>query len=251
MVISFLQRHPKIAGGHIRADDNLGAMLLEILELYGTRFNFNRVGIAVDDGGSYFEKSAYQDIDQNRWRNICVRDPNDPTNNIAKASHQKDNIIKVFQDAFHALTMRCYLVHARIKNGESAPWGTRCGSILDAIIERPEGSVRERLESVWTPQLVEAIDSDFQLIVQRTSSALSPSQPKKPNRAERRAARRAAESMKLQEETAEKAKKKKPITMNSVGTKDSPIVLDDSSPCSPYPSPSLVASLTRVVHEHN
>src|SRR5271155_2288958 len=143
MVISFLQRHPKIAAGHIRAQDNLGAMLIEILELYGTRFNFDRVGIAIDDGGSYFEKLDYQVGNQRIWKRICVRDPNDPTNNIAKASHQSENIIKVFSDAFRDLSTRCYLVQARIHAGEGGTLGTTCGSILDAIIERPAVVVRE------------------------------------------------------------------------------------------------------------
>src|ERR1700694_4182684 len=137
MVISFLQRHPKIAAGHIAPEDNLGAMLIEILELYGTRFNFDRVGIAIDDGGSYFEKLDYQLINQNVWKKICIRDPNDRTNNIAKASHQVDAIIRVFYDAFSELTKRCYLVHARIEAGEEPPWGTKCGSLLDSIIEKP------------------------------------------------------------------------------------------------------------------
>src|ERR1700738_43009 len=149
MVISFLQRHPKIAAGHIVAEDNLGAMLMEILELYGTRFNFDRVGIAIDNGGAYFEKLDYQLSNQKLWRQICIRDPNDPTNNIAKASHQADNIIRVFYDAFSKLTSRCYLVHERIQRGEAAPWGTPRGSLLDSIIETPRLVVRERLKRVW------------------------------------------------------------------------------------------------------
>jgi DNA polymerase sigma len=153
MVISFLQRHPKITAGHIRAEDNLGAMLLEILELYGTRFNFDRVGIAVDHGGSYFHKGGSQYSNYNVWKKICIRDPNDPLNNVAKASFQVDNIVRVFGDAYRNLSTRCYLVHARMREGGKAPWGTMCGSLLDAIIERPGVAMRERLQRVWNPNM--------------------------------------------------------------------------------------------------
>ena len=158
MVISFLQRHPKITAGHIRAEDNLGSMLLEILELYGTRFNFENVGIAIDNGGSYFHKEDFEFSDPKVWKKICIRDPNDPRNNISKASFQTENIIKVFNDAYKNLSTRCYLVHADIQRGKRAPWGTMCGSLLDSIIERPSVVVRERLQSVWKPSMEEGVE---------------------------------------------------------------------------------------------
>jgi DNA polymerase sigma len=134
MVVSFLQRHPKVAAGHILPDQNLGAMLIEILELYGTRFNYDRVGIAVDRGGYYFDKLELQSLNQKLWKQIWIRDPNDESNNIAKASHQVDNIIKVFSDAFREITTRCYVVHGSIRSGENASGGLKSGSILDAIL---------------------------------------------------------------------------------------------------------------------
>src|SRR5271156_5606541 len=151
MVISFLQRHPKIAAGHINAQDNLGALLIEILELYGTRFNFDRVGIAIEEGGSYFPKDT--NLDSRIWRQICIRDPNEPTNNISKASWQMDKIIKLFADAYRDLTTRCYIVHGRITDGEEPPWGTMHGSILDSIIRAPSTVVRDRISGCWKPDL--------------------------------------------------------------------------------------------------
>ena len=241
MVISFLQRHPKIAAGHIIAEDNLGAMLIEILELYGTRFNFDRVGIALDDGGFYFDKINYERINQRVWKRICIRDPNDANNNIAKASHQSDNIIKVFGDAFRELTTRCYLVHAKIKAGETAPWGTKCASILDAIIERPQVVVRERLQGLWRENMSDVI----QQLDSRPPVDAPP--PKKPNRQERRAmdkrakdrAREKRKNDNTQNDNAEPAiiipppprspaKKKAPTSVDSTGTRDMPILVDES-----------------------
>src|SRR5208282_4256021 len=243
MVISFLQRHPKIAAGHIIAEDNLGAMLIEILELYGTRFNFDRVGIALDDGGFYFDKLNYERINQHIWKRICIRDPNDPNNNIAKASHQSENIIKVFGEAFRELTTRCYLLHTKIKAGETAPWGTRCGSILDAIIERPQQViVRERLKGLWRENMSE--------VIQQLDSRppVDPPTPKKPNRRERRAMDKRAKDRareKRKNDAAKNdntkpaiiippprrspAKKKTPTAVDSTGTRDMPILVDESS----------------------
>jgi hypothetical protein len=249
MVISFLQCHPKIAAGHILPEENLGAMLIEILELYGTRFNFDRVGIAIDDGGFYFEKLNYQLINQHIWKRICVRDPNDPNNNIAKASHRSENIIKVFGDAFRELTTRCYLVHAKIKAGESAPWGTECGSILDAIIERPLIMMRERLEGIWKENMPDAIELDGSSSRPSETIPLTPLKAKKPNRQERRAMERAAKERARKEHPDNGAKptiiippalprspvkNKAPTTIAPTGTKDAPILLEDSpNPPSP------------------
>lgn len=54
MVLSFLQLHPR--GEATGADCNLGVLLIEFFELYGLHFNYERVGLSVRGGGSYFEK---------------------------------------------------------------------------------------------------------------------------------------------------------------------------------------------------
>jgi DNA polymerase sigma len=251
MVISFLQRHPKIAAGHIKAEENLGALLIEILELYGTRFNFDRVGIAIDHGGSYFQKLDYQALNVNMWRRICVRDPNDPNNNIAKASHQTDSIIKVFNDAYRDLTNRCYLVDASIKRGETAPWVTNCGSILDAIIESPQVVGRERLSGLWKEDWEDAPDPKPPIPPPPTSN---PSNKDKPTRKKQQASQKAARKRARKQKAANDIqpsiiippatkssfipiKRKAPTAVSSNGTKDTPIVLDDSSPTSPLAAP--------------
>ena len=56
------------AEGSIEVDDvpansglNLGVLLLEFLQLYGHRLNYERVGISLRNGGSYFRKSDRYD----------------------------------------------------------------------------------------------------------------------------------------------------------------------------------------------
>jgi DNA polymerase sigma len=253
-------------------------MLIEILELYGTRFNFDRVGVAINNGGEYFHKLDYQLGNQNVWKNICIRDPNDPTNNIAKASHQHQNIIKVFYDTFGALTRRCYLVHGRIQKGEEAPWGTRCGSLLDSIIEPPRMVARDRLRRAWNKDMMGidspvidnseermhweentvARDVPLREAPPREAPSKKSKRPKPPRserdleKKERKAAKRAA---KLEKRRAKRASNAVPATAasptpekvahtTSSGTRDIPIVLDDSDGPS-LPRPPRTATPTK------
>lgn len=53
MVVSYLQRRYKESG-----TDNmtLGHHLMEFFHLYGTKFNYDEVGISIREGGFYFKK---------------------------------------------------------------------------------------------------------------------------------------------------------------------------------------------------
>lgn len=225
-------------------------MLLEILELYGTKFNYDRVGITIDGGGSYFDKLPYQRAHPLVWKKICIRDPNNASNNIAKASHQADAIVNCFGDAFRRLSNRCYLVNARLK--EKAPWGTRRGSLLDAIVKAPALEIRERIRNKWTREM-NGLGEEREVSV-RESGASMETLGKKPNRAERRAAERAAKeaakkaanqveivippktnnplspelSPSPRKPRAKSPGKRKAPTAIVTGTRDAPILLDDS-----------------------
>ena len=48
--------HPKVNKGEIKADANLGVMLIEFFELYGRLLHYKTVGISIRNGGSYFHK---------------------------------------------------------------------------------------------------------------------------------------------------------------------------------------------------
>jgi len=78
LAISFLQIHPKIRRGEIKADDNLGVLVMEFFELYGCHFNYDEVGISVRDGGNYFGKKMRGWYDPNRRGCLSIEDPIDP-----------------------------------------------------------------------------------------------------------------------------------------------------------------------------
>mgnify|MGYP003927749963 CR=1 FL=1 len=56
-IISHLQHHPGQGPGFDKPETNLGALLVDYLHLYGLRFNMERIGISVRDGGAYFRKA--------------------------------------------------------------------------------------------------------------------------------------------------------------------------------------------------
>ncbi|KAF9968448.1 hypothetical protein BGZ70_003844 [Mortierella alpina] len=107
MILSFLQMHPQIQSGAVNPDDNLGVLLIEFFELYGLCFNYQKVGIKVADGGSYFVKEVAPQAQQwGRRQELILSsiDPNDASNNTARGSYQLNKIREVFVGAFGTLT---------------------------------------------------------------------------------------------------------------------------------------------------
>ncbi|KAI8819755.1 uncharacterized protein EV422DRAFT_598553 [Fimicolochytrium jonesii] len=94
IIAAFLRMHPRLQTGQIQAKDNLGVLLIELLEFYGVNFNYEVVGIAMDmEGVWYFPKSAISPPNvcplqrgPPRYDALCVIDPQDQTNEIAGAT---------------------------------------------------------------------------------------------------------------------------------------------------------------------
>ncbi|KAF9574262.1 hypothetical protein EC968_007031 [Mortierella alpina] len=113
MILSFLQIHPQIQGKMIDAEENLGVLLIEFFELYGMCFNYNDVGIAVTDGGSYFDKQRHYTAVRTANKGnrqgpsaIFLRciDPNDAANDTAASSYNLRVVRKAFVEAYVNLT---------------------------------------------------------------------------------------------------------------------------------------------------
>jgi len=110
MVISFLQRHPAVSSGGLKAEEHLGQMLHEILALYGAEFDFKRFGIAIENGGSYFDRLEYRRFLDHEWhsKRIAIRDPLFPSKNLSRKAYPIENIANVFRDAHQALQERLH-----------------------------------------------------------------------------------------------------------------------------------------------
>ncbi|KAF9160531.1 hypothetical protein BGX21_005871 [Mortierella sp. AD011] len=107
MILSFLQMHPEVQRKRLNPEDNLGVLLIEFFELYGTCFHYQKVGLSVTDGGSYIDKYARGLVQMNNGRYelllTCI-DPNDPANDTARGSYSLKKIREVFVGAYGALT---------------------------------------------------------------------------------------------------------------------------------------------------
>ncbi|KAI3633969.1 hypothetical protein MIR68_007573 [Amoeboaphelidium protococcarum] len=109
LIVSFLQLHPWIQGGHIVEMENLNVLLLEFFDLYGRRFNYDDVGISLLDGGSYFKKEfSHRLFEAKKQFQLTIEDPEDVNNNITKGTFNWRMIVKSFARAFEVLSGAFY-----------------------------------------------------------------------------------------------------------------------------------------------
>lgn len=56
---------------------NLGVLLMEFFELYGHYFNYEKTGISIRDGGTYFDKVTRDWDDPRNPALLSIEDPID------------------------------------------------------------------------------------------------------------------------------------------------------------------------------
>lgn len=78
LVLSFLQLHPKLQRGEISASQNLGVLLMELLELYGKNFGYDYCTIVVRGRGCYMSKMDSKMYDERKPFLLSIQDPHDP-----------------------------------------------------------------------------------------------------------------------------------------------------------------------------
>ncbi|KAI8870676.1 Nucleotidyltransferase, partial [Ramicandelaber brevisporus] len=108
LAVSMLQMHPLLQSGRIKASNNLGVLLLEFFELYGQRFNYERVGVCVNHGGSYFDKLQAGFGNDKQADMLCIRDPLDSTNDVARSTFGMHKVRRAFEQAYNILTTVMY-----------------------------------------------------------------------------------------------------------------------------------------------
>ncbi|TPX31990.1 hypothetical protein SmJEL517_g04808 [Synchytrium microbalum] len=89
MVAAFLKLHPKVSSRAIKAEDNLGALLIEFFEFYGRFLVSSEVGVGVhvEYGAWLFNRRERgQKWTNDRNESISVVDPQDSENDIAKSA---------------------------------------------------------------------------------------------------------------------------------------------------------------------
>lgn len=134
LVIAFLKTHPLVQAGLITANNNLGVLLLDFLQLHGKNFNYETVGISLDENGvQYYEKVEKGWVNESRPGLLSIQDPQDPTNDIARGSFGFQSARQAFDHAFCILqaSMREFSDHQMSLRGRK---DTVTPSILGSII---------------------------------------------------------------------------------------------------------------------
>jgi len=108
MVISFLQLHARTDTRLPSDQTNLGVLLLEFLELYGHKFNYDSLAISVREGGNYFAKSDLilpTNINK-RWadvQNLSIEHCLEPWKDVAKGTYNIQIIRRTFAYGYQRL----------------------------------------------------------------------------------------------------------------------------------------------------
>lgn len=100
LVISLLQHLPAVQSGDMRAEEHLGEVLMDFLDLYGNKFNYKTTGINMSPPG-YFKKP--RDAKPDRLKLI---DPNKPDNDISGGSAKVALVFDTFREAYAKLQRR-------------------------------------------------------------------------------------------------------------------------------------------------
>ncbi|KAL4808470.1 hypothetical protein BDV18DRAFT_100276 [Aspergillus unguis] len=140
LVTSLLQHLP-----HGNLSPNLGSVLMDFFQFYGSNFDYETVGIRMNPPG-YFNKRVYGVYKANNGPRLSIEDPNNPDNDISGGTREIGLVFKSFADAFKLIKERLL---------SSAMSGNTNESILGTIIA---ANFDEYTELRW--QLRELFDND-------------------------------------------------------------------------------------------
>ena len=165
LLISFFQLHPLIQLGYLRAEDNLGILLLEFLELYGKLLHYEKVGISVgidrksaeisdidaeylskiDVPYGYYDKMDRGFFNESRPGLLSIQDPQSPSNDLARPSFSVSSVRQAFEHAFNLLTAAAHEIDQQDDQGQGRGTYNRTdGSLLAALIVIPEKFLKHR-----------------------------------------------------------------------------------------------------------
>ncbi|KAJ3886582.1 hypothetical protein GG344DRAFT_69556 [Lentinula edodes] len=129
LVLSHLQLNPLARQGRHSSKTFLAALLSELLDLYGTRLDFNRVSVSVEDGGR-LQDQKLRSRGQLMDASIVVEDPVNHVNNIARGCFQLEHVKALFNETYATLESALHLK----------------GSILDSRREGTSFMLREEYD---------------------------------------------------------------------------------------------------------
>ncbi|CAI5496527.1 unnamed protein product [Closterium sp. Naga37s-1] len=102
MIMAHLQTHHSCFSSG-KLEQNLGVLLIDFFHLYGRGLNTIDVGVSARHGGRFFVKRDRGMVQQNRFM-LAVEDPQMPSNDLSRGSHNIHNVRLAFQRAHYLLT---------------------------------------------------------------------------------------------------------------------------------------------------
>ncbi|XP_055341519.1 terminal nucleotidyltransferase 4B-like isoform X3 [Paramacrobiotus metropolitanus] len=103
LTVSFLQLHPRY--NTLEDGVNVGALLIEFLELYGRHFNYVDTAIRIKDGGCHLAKEElWRDVSGcQRSPTFSIEDPLLPGNDVGRTSYASPQVKQAFESAYSRL----------------------------------------------------------------------------------------------------------------------------------------------------
>lgn len=142
LVICSLQ-HPPPTPSHFRSHGgNLGASLIHFFELFGLRLNYTQVGIAVTDGGRFFNKRLRGCLDERRPYLLAVESPHDSSVDVASNAFNIRSVRRACEHAYCSLLAAA--ADAAKERSSSADKTQPRMRILSALLDGAEEEMAER-----------------------------------------------------------------------------------------------------------
>eukprot|EP01116_Phalansterium_solitarium_P019236 TRINITY_DN530_c0_g3_i1.p1 TRINITY_DN530_c0_g3~~TRINITY_DN530_c0_g3_i1.p1 ORF type:complete len:371 (+),score=134.36 TRINITY_DN530_c0_g3_i1:591-1703(+) len=170
MIISFLQQRQMNVDGQQQQlrdalqHDDLGLLLTEFFEFYGTKFNYFTTGLSIRDGGCYFQKEARGWLNSQRQFLLSCEDPQDEENDVSKNSFNVMQVRSAFAHAFYVLS------------ANSAPWAmTQLQRVINVDPKLTE--FRRHLQHVYRQHVSATLPAALPLASDRYASLSSPQPP--------------------------------------------------------------------------
>lgn len=84
---------------------NLGDLLLDLLELYGHKFNYTTHGITTLNGGAFLPRNELPcGLFKGKPPFLCIQDAFNSTNNSGLGTYHGQDVKQIFDEAFVALS---------------------------------------------------------------------------------------------------------------------------------------------------
>lgn len=107
LIAHLLFTHPRLKSGEMRTTANLGVLVLEFFMYYGQEFDSRRLALVMTGEMGLVPKSSNVNLQTSIVDGLAIQDPNDPNNNVSRASFNWPQVRRAFVQAADLLRRQC------------------------------------------------------------------------------------------------------------------------------------------------